>query len=66
MQWWLGSVKELASPSPPCSFAPARTSVGTEPWFSNHAGQAERAELVGDFATAAAAVVATVDVEDIL
>jgi len=33
--------------------------------FSDHTGQAERAELVGDFA-AAAAIVAVMDMEDIL
>jgi hypothetical protein len=37
-----------------------------EPGFPDHVGQAERAELVGDFAAAAAAVVAAVNVEDIL
>jgi hypothetical protein len=35
-----------------------------EPRFLNHAGQAERVELVGSFG--AATVVATVDVEGIL
>ena len=34
--------------------------------FSYHTGQAERAELVSDFAVAVATIVATVNVEDIL
>lgn len=37
-----------------------------EPGFHGHAGQAEQADLVDDFAAAVAAVVATMDVEDIL
>ena len=37
-----------------------------EPGFSNYAGQKEQAELVVDIATATAAVMATVNVEDIL
>jgi hypothetical protein len=36
------------------------------PRFLGHAGQAEQAKLVGDFTAAVAAVVATVNVEDIL
>jgi hypothetical protein len=34
--------------------------------FSDHVSQAERAELVGSFTAAATAIVAAVDVEDIL
>ena len=37
-----------------------------EPGFLDHVGQAKRVELVDDFAAATTAVVATVDVEDIL
>ena len=37
-----------------------------EPGFPGHTWQAERAELVGDFAAAAAAVVGAMNVEDIL
>jgi hypothetical protein len=36
------------------------------PEFLGHARQAERAELVDDFATATAAIVVTIDIEDIL
>jgi hypothetical protein len=34
--------------------------------FSDHAGLEERVALVGDFATTAVAIVATMNVEDIL
>jgi hypothetical protein len=34
--------------------------------FPDHAGQVEWVELVSDFATAAASIVATMDMEDIL
>ena len=37
-----------------------------EPGFPDYAGQEERAELVGDFATAAATVLAIVNMGDIL
>ena len=37
-----------------------------EPGFSGHAGQAKRAELVGDFAAAMTAVVVAVNAKDIL
>jgi hypothetical protein len=33
---------------------------------TGHAGQVERAELVGDFSATAATIMATMDVEDIL
>ena len=36
------------------------------PGFPDHASQAERAEMVGGFATAAVIIVATVNMEDIL
>ena len=37
-----------------------------EPRFLGHTEQAERAELVGDFATTVVTIVAAVNVEDIL
>ena len=35
-------------------------------WFPDHARQAERVELVDDFAATAAAIMAAINVEDIL
>lgn len=66
MWWWPESGRRLAWPSPRCTSAQGQDFRQVAPRFPDHAGQAERVELVGNFAAAAAAIVAAVDVEDIL
>ena len=64
--WCWESSREPVSPSPPCSSAPTKTFCRVELGFPGHAGQVEQAEPVDDFAATAVAVVAIVNVEDIL
>jgi hypothetical protein len=59
---WQGASVALAT----LQFCTGQDFQWVAPRFSDHARQAEPAKLVGDFAVAAAAVVALVNMEDIL